>query len=351
MDFTTYIQSIDKDSKVALLHDTDMDGMSAAVLTLRALEKLQKTIALVIPKEHGSREVSQEFLLSLEEHAITHLICVDLALENFDYADKLEKYNVLVLDHHPTQPDAEKSFLVIKPEDIQDRVANYQYCSAHLVYTLFSKLTSLEEYDWLALAGIIGDMTHPHHQPLVQELLEKYNNPLLEDVYETPFARIPIFTGYACSTEHGEEDVFNALLESTTPTEVIDKLSKYTVVEEELGYLREQFPVKRETYKDIHFYKFESEYKLNSMLSTIISKKDISEDAILVTIHQQDEHCSASARRQDGKLHMGEMMDYATEPLSQAQGGGHKPAAGAKFQTKDLETFKERIRNWRDQHE
>ncbi len=347
--FKSFIDTITEESNVAIIHDTDMDGMSAGVLAKKGLEKLNKKVALCFPKEHGGREVTPTMLEALEKNNITHIVCVDLALENYTGAHQLKKYTVLVLDHHPTIEPYEESFTIIKPEDIQDKVKNFQYCAAHLTYTLFSTVTDMSNWDWLAATGIISDMTYMHHTDFLRAFAKKYNMHYHEDAYDMDIATLVKQGGYggAFGTDDADEIIFNALDTSANYAEAVEKMHVFDPVKKEQERLLAEFKEKSEAHKGVYFYELISKYHLSSPVSSILSKKVIAEDEILITYHKKtDGKTSASARRQDCKLHMGDMMRECTKDFPNSNGGGHIPAAGAKFPTEKLEDFKQNVLTW-----
>jgi nanoRNase/pAp phosphatase (c-di-AMP/oligoRNAs hydrolase) len=118
-------------------------------------------------------------------------------------------------------------------------------------------------------------------------------------------------------------------------------------VKKEQERLLAEFEEKREAHDGVYFYELISKYHLSSPVSSILSKKVIQENEILVTYHNKgDGKTSASARRQDCKLHMGDLMRECTADFPNSNGGGHIPAAGAKFPTTHLEQFKKNVIAW-----
>ena len=53
-----------------------------------------------------------------------------------------------------------------------------------------------------------------------------------------------------------------------------------------------------------------------------------------------------SSRNQSKSEDMGELMKKGVEGLEDSAGGGHVPAAAARFKREDLEKFKENILKW-----
>lgn len=350
--FKSFLDSISADDNVCILHDTDMDGFAAGVLAKKGLELAGKHVAVNFPKEHGNREVSELFLNTLKEHDCTHIVCVDLNIADFSGSEKLSDYQVLILDHHPNQ--STNDMVTIFPHNIQDRVQDFQFCAAHLVYTLFHEVVHMQPHDWIATCGIISDMTYPHHQDFLKAVFARHGWKTNDDIFETEIATLVKQVGYGCSigTSEVQQIIFKSLDTAKNYQEAISHMHAFDVVKAEQDRLLEEFSSNKETHGKLHFYEFKTPYGLNSAVSTILSKKQIGEHDILVTLcEKNDGTCSASARRQDLKMHMGDMLRECVAEFPNSNGGGHIPAAGAKFPSEYKEKFKENILTWVKAHE
>lgn len=347
--FKEYSDSIKEDSVVYVMHDTDMDGMTAATLMKKGLEKFGKNKFIFEPFNHSSnRKITEEFVSGLNEFKITHFVALDLALESFEGVDLLDELNILVIDHHQIESEEWKTknnFLVIKPYfTVQEKVDGSNICTANLVYNTFNEFTEMSKHDWICAAGIIGDAGYKDEKEFVDDVLKKYGEEIKEDVFKTQLGRLVSYGTYGDCM--GAKDslaiIFKALDESKNYGEAIQKMISFKPVEDEMNKAIENYETQKEVHRDIYFYEVKSKYDIKGPVSTYLSfNKPYDQTMITYQIHNNS--VSISARRQDKKYNMGKLMKHICEQLENARGGGHIPAAGAGIQAKDLETFKKLV--------
>ena len=88
-----------------------------------------------------------------------------------------------------------------------------------------------------------------------------------------------------------------------------------------------------------------SKYRIHSPLSTILGLKYPHNTIIII---RAGRGIAVSARRGDKKIAVNDFLEKAVKGFKGANAGGHIPAAGAGFHKKYLNTFKQRIRTWKD---
>jgi single-stranded DNA-specific DHH superfamily exonuclease len=76
-------------------------------------------------------------------------------------------------------------------------------------------------------------------------------------------------------------------------------------------------------------------------VSTLLSRKY--PHKTVITISRNRKRVYVSARRQDWKVPVNDLLVRVLKPLRGSQGGGHVPAAGGQFLRKDLKLFKKRL--------
>ncbi len=343
--FIAFIQALTPSSRIAVIHDTDPDGMSAAVLLKKGLQRLHLVPKLIIPKHHGKRDIPDALLEELRKNNIDIIIYLDIAAETYPDAKKLEQYNVLVLDHHPSLESIPINFTTIKPEFLQDELKNYQFCTAELVYRLFSEITDMQDLDWLAAVGIIGDSCYPVRKEFVDPILKKNKVQIEKNIFDTPFSDVTEFCSYAdcVGTRHAYKVAFESLDSSSNYKEAVKRLQEFLPVKKEIHLSLNAFEKKKEVHKDLIFYTIESDYYINSVVSTILSHNKVPSHTTLIVSQNVGAFMKISARRQDMKEDMGKLLRKATAHLEDANGGGHIPAAGATVRSEDFETFKKNI--------
>lgn len=352
-EFKAFIKSITDNDKLAVIYDTDMDGISSGVLTVKALERMGITVSFQRSRTPGSRILTQDLLEVFEKKSITKIIFLDLPIETYTNTHEIKDYDVLVIDHHPRTPNYDKKIISVKSFDVQTELPGHKYCSTHLVYDLFSELTDMKEFDWILITGIIGDITFDKHKELVDSTLQKYNVKEKPNYFDTEIGELIQYTTYATciGTQEEMNKIFNALYFAKNHKDAISKLEHLNPVKEEFEKLVLEFENnKEEIGDDLVFYEFEAEYYINSPVCTALSQTKVP-DKSLLCIHFKDGRANISARRQDGKVHMGELLRDCVKDLKDSNGGGHPVAAGAKVNTDDYETFKKRVILWVKEHE
>ncbi|MCF7901492.1 DHH family phosphoesterase [Candidatus Woesearchaeota archaeon] len=358
--FIRFLDSINDSSKIYVLHDTDMDGMSATILLKKGLEKFGKqNIYFDSFKHSNKRNVDQDFLNKLKEHNITHIFSLDIGLESFLGIEKLKEYDVCVIDHHQIESDIWQEMtklLLIKPYfTVSQGVDGSNICTANLVYNLFSEITNMKNNDWLAAAGIIGDSGYVVEKEFVDSVLKKYGEEVKKDIFETQLGRLVSYTTYGDSM--GSEDslkiIFKALDESKNYGQAIEKMISFKPVEEQMKRECERFDDSCEKIivnnENIIFYEIKSDYDIKGPVSTFISFKKIPSNTTIITYQKhKNGMTSISARRQDKKYNMGKLMKVISQKLENSQGGGHIPAAGAGIKTEDIKRFKDLVQEFHE---
>jgi single-stranded DNA-specific DHH superfamily exonuclease len=351
-EFKSFINNIKPEDKLAVIYDTDMDGISAGVLAVKGLEKIGIKVHFQRSRTPGTRTLTQDILDVFENKKITNIIFLDLPVEGYSNSNSINKYKVMVIDHHPTLKEHNKKFTIIKSFDIQNTNKGHKYCTAHMIYDLFSELTDMNSFDWIATTGIIGDITYTAHKEWVDSILKKYDVEIKENPFDTKIGELVQYATYATciGTQEEMNSLFNALYLSKDYQTAINNLDHLTPIKEEYEKKMFEFDEKKEVHGHIIFYEFESEYYVNSPVCTTLSILRVPEKCVL-SVHIKDGIASVSARDQKGKLHVGNMMKDCTKGLPDSNGGGHPVAAGAKVNIEDYETFKKRVLLWVKEHE
>jgi len=341
IEFNKFIDNLKHEDNIALLHDSDADGISAAAIVSKAISKEKKDIKLFLLQDHSAnRKITDNFVKKLEDNNITKLICVDINLEDFIDVNKI-KIPTLVIDHHQSNNSNKlKKFTIYKPHDVQEELEDSEVCAANLAYQLFNSRIDLSDIDWIVSIGIIGDYTFKQEKEFLENVFKKYNFKTSENIYDSTIGIAVQYITFAncMQSDLAIEKALKAILESTKIEETIEKLKEFEIVDKEIKKTIDDFKKnKQELFEDLFIYFYESPYKINSPVSSIISGWDINKT--IITLQKKEDVYKISARRQDKTINMSKLLNEATNNLENANGGGHIPAAGGQIQTKDLDTF------------
>lgn len=131
-----------KKKPLRVISHYDADGITAAAIFSRALQRWNKPFSLQIVKN-----LDEDFIKSLsEEHT---LVFLDLASGSLDYLSK-KNTDVFIFDHHEIAQKIPPNVRMINP-----LVLNQEPCSGAAIAYLFAKTLSEENKD-LASLGVIG---------------------------------------------------------------------------------------------------------------------------------------------------------------------------------------------------
>ncbi|MDD3178503.1 MAG: DHH family phosphoesterase [Candidatus ainarchaeum sp.] len=343
--FKKYISSIKKEDNLAIIYDTDMDGITSAVITSKALDKLNIKY-FQRPRNPKNRTLDKSIQFFLKENKINKIIFLDLSAESFQDSHLLNNYDVLVIDHHPILENYNINFKIIKSFQLQDKLEGYNYCTAHMVFDLFSSILDLEDLDWVLACGIIGDVTYDSHIDLLKSIFKKYNLTYNINPYFSDLGQVIEYSNYALTLGTLEEvnKIYSFFYNSNNYKQVYEKLDYVLPIKKEFEKFISNFEKNKEVIGDIVFYEIKSKYNLHSLVSTYISLNLYF--GILICIDIKQNRCFISARCQKSKFDLGKMLKECTSNLENAFGGGHPVAAGASININDLSKFKENVLNW-----
>lgn len=344
--FNKFVSEVTKEDKVALFFDPDPDGITAGVLLHRALERYRgKGVDLVMFQDHGDLNISEENIAKLKSENVDKVFMVDLAVDQ--HPEQIEKISdfakVCVIDHHKIYYDMNSENIVhLKPQMLGDE-SPVSYVTSKLVYDLFSEFVDLEDLDWLAAIGIVGDAAWRRWRSFVDEV--SLNNGLDKDkVLESKIGHA--MRTIASAPQFGF-DIIDECFDVVSKANTLDdiersSLTKYKkVISEEIYKFMKDFKVNAEYHKDLVFYQFKSKYGIGSTLSTRVSFKDPHKTFIVIQ-DAGEEFYRLSLRRQDMEVKVNDLVSNALKGL-EGTGGGHVPAAGGNVKKEQLEQFKKNV--------
>jgi len=103
---------------------------------------------------------------------------------------------------------------------------------------------------------------------------------------------------------------------------------------------------KKERLNDINFYYFEPKFSIKGIVANIISTKTNEEAFIFATPQKETNKITISARTQNDKRDLREILKAGVEGLEESNTGGHKRAVGGILKAEDIDKFKKNIRNF-----
>ncbi len=347
----TFLLNVTPKDKVCIIHDTDPDGVCSAVIIAKCVERLRnKKVDLRIPMDKTQYGITDKMLKQLKNKKITKLITTDFSAEqNPERLEELEKQmEILVIDHHKLYNDYKSDRTVLYKPQFFTKIDPSTYCTAKLAFDAADRLVKTEDLDWMAATACIADIATAPWKDWLAEVFKKYKIKMKKDLFRTVIGQV---AATIKSTEVYDlklvpqcYDVFYA---AKKPKDILkSKLGKYKIIiDKDLKKHLALFEKKAEKHKDMRIYEMTSKYRIHSALSTILGLKY--PDKTIIIINKTGAIISVSGRRGDKKKPVNTLLENAIKGFEGANAGGHTPAAGAGFNKKYLNTFKQRLTQWK----
>lgn len=333
-----------ENKEAVVFYHIDTDGICSAKVLNVVIKALGGNVKRFVP-------CSPEKLVKRLKNEKNDLVfIVDLPFDKLGNEAKTTNKKIIIFDHHPRANAVEnENVILVEPRDIDVS----DYCPAsRLVYIFFSKFINIENVDWVACVGTIGDGGAKNWNDFIEKTLKKYNYTIGKDVNfnDTFFGNIDkvIGSGRIYNGERGASEILNVLLKSETFGEFLARSKKFIEwkekIERNLKEMSEKFDIRKEEYKDIELCFFEIKnprYNIGSALAGILSYKFPNLTIILIV--ERKNFATINLRRYDGKIDLNVLVREAIKNFENASGGGHKQATGATMLKKDVKRFKQRI--------
>jgi single-stranded DNA-specific DHH superfamily exonuclease len=343
--FTEFCMSIGKNEKVMVIHHTDADGISSGVITVKALEQIVgKKPESILPYDYGTDNMDRAFLTKVKEEKADRIIMVDVGIDsNQEFVRELERLcdRLMIIDHHKLVHDFNsETTVLVKAEKISSVPAS-AYANAKLCFDLFSKLTNITSLDWLACVGITGDMAIKQWGVFCPTVLKKHG------LHQADIDKIVWMVG---AVEILAFDTLEELQKEFYKTKSPKELLKSTFFSylDQYQSLVAEWEEKYETKVisnpaiELNWFTIKTPYRIKSALANQVSQKN-PEKTIIIFQEFEAGSLGFSARRQDGKIKMNDLLETAIEGIPSARAGGHAPAAAGGIPVEYREQFLKKL--------
>lgn len=348
-----YLENIQENQKVVIIHHWDMDGISSSAIISKILQN---------KRGKGAQEVTipdqRSYHLTEKDHELLEdadkLIVLDFNLKAEELESLGEKFDldVLVVDHHSFDRVPEVDF--VNPR--QDDAEVYVPCSK-ICLDIAGEFGLEDDLRWIAGMGIIQDFGVSSCPELFEKLNEKYRTYLPEELSQQELAKNCEYGRYASvlnikpyrDSKHYAKLAYQALMKSNDLKE-LEAQEEYRQVYEVYLEMQDEFNDAVKNYEEereidrqkmIIFFEIDSDFHITSSIATNMSTK--SPEWIHIVIQRGEDEINVSSRCQSGRVDLGDLMQEALPEKAVeegAEGGGHRKAAGASFKPKYLEEFK-----------
>lgn len=350
-----FLEDVEPEDDVVIIHHWDMDGTSSSTIISKILEEVRGRPAqeVTIPKSR-SYHLKEEDREVLEGRDKLIILDFNLKADELEELDQEYGLDVLLVDHHNFDrvPDIPFVNPRIEKEDV------YIPCSK--VCLDIAKHFGIEDdVRWIAGLGVIQDFGVDSCPELFEELEEKYDKYLPNDLTQEQLAKNCEYGRYSSvlnikpyrDSRMFAKLAYEALMESDDLMELEAQeayrkvYEVYLEMQGEFNDAVENYEEDREIDRDkmVIFFEIESDFNITSSIATNKSTK--TPEWIHLVVQKGDE-INISARCQSGRVDLGELMQNALpeEAFEEgAEAGGHQKAAGASMKPKYYEEFKENL--------
>jgi len=339
-----FLLNIKPEDRIAIIHDTDPDGICSAVIIAKTVKKLGTPITIHIPLDKTQYGITSNMIKQLQKNKINKLITTDFSAEHdLKLLKQLEKQmNILIIDHHKLyNNDQSNKTILIKPQLISN-IDPSTYCAAKLAYDLCSRVIKIDNLDWLAATASISDIATQPWKKWLQKVFKKYKVKIAKNLFDTKLGQAATIISSAEVYDINLTDkCYDVFYKAENPEDVLNsKLIKYkkTIDKEIQKHIKNFKNAKK--YKDLYIYEMKTKHRIHSPLSTILGLKYPHRTIIIIN---KDHQISVSARRGDKTKPVNNLLENSIKGFKNSNAGGHIPAAGAGFPQKYLKTFKKRL--------
>lgn len=346
-----FLRAITPEDKVAIVHDTDPDGICSAVIMAKCVERLRKrAIDIHVPLDRKIHGISASMIAKFKKKKINKIITTDFSLEQDPQTiQKIEKFaSILVVDHHKLYNDIKSQKTLLYKPQFFTSVDPPKYCTGKLAYDAANRVVNASDLDWMAAAACIADIATQPWEDWLGHVLKRYGINVTNfdnsELFKNPIGQV---AATISSTEIYNQKLvpkcFDAFYTAKGPDDVLNSVfgNYKKIIDKELQKHLELFETKAEIFGETHYYELKSKYRVNSPLSTILGLKYPNKTVLIVNTTKPT--ISVSARRGDKVKPVNTLLENAVKDFKDANAGGHAPAAGAGFSKKYLKTFKQRI--------
>ncbi|MBU1014823.1 DHH family phosphoesterase [Patescibacteria group bacterium] len=370
-------RAVKNQERIILYGDADLDGACSVVILKEAMASLgARPTALYFPdREAEGYGITRKGLKTLRSHAPALLVVMDLGISNFEEVKEAKKlgFEVVIVDHHEIlNGKVPEASIVVDPKQPGDSYPFKTFAASGLTFRLaellLGKLLSpslraaLAE---LAALGTIADMM-PREQDnleIIQEglaTMERTWRPGLRALWEFPsIAELFSFENRVyraisiLNVRDVEDGVPGAFRLLAAPTEeearelTTHLAAKNEVRQETIKALVDEAHerVKGRGGERVVFEGFSGvDYVLLGSAASVLSK-DLDKPVFLYK--EAPKECIGSARAPKG-YNTVEAMASCAELLEDY--GGHPPASGFRFKTKNTEKFGECLHKYFRSH-
>jgi len=332
-----FFDNLNSNDKIALIHDSDPDGVCSATIMLLSLEKLGVKLDVVLAS--SPEDIKKTGLIVKN---CSKVIALDLAphLYSKDLEDVKSgkvKIDLLIFDHHMVYDIESENIFYVNPRLIENSL---YMPTSYLVLKYYERCVDTKDMEWMSAIGTVADYgIKDETRDLLSKFLKEED---YKDVWKSEYGKAAI-TLNAATAIVGAEKCLKIMMklksfeEFKKVPEFRDASKKF---DEELAKGEKETREKMEIYPDIGLMVSFVHVKYRhvaSTISSILSREGKNKDMTLILFEEKNGEYKLHGRSQSGKVNIGLMFHNL------GVGGGHVQAGGGSIKVKELPEFKERL--------
>lgn len=316
--------------------DNDADGLCSFLLLRRFLNN-GKGVAV-----KGSSELTEKFFSRVNEFSPDYIFILDVPRLSKEFLEKAKARNIPIIwiDHHKLDEQVSKyvNYYNSCKKDVGEPVA-------HICY----EITNQKKDQWIAIIGCICDYYIPEYYQEFKkdypELFVKKDNPH-EIYYKSELGKIGrILNASLKDRTTNVMKMIRFMYKVKSPYDILNKTKenktmyeKFNEIDNKREKIISKFKLKINSSKKILFFQYSGQTSMSNELSNEL--KMLYPGKNIIVAYVSELYTNMSARGENIR----DLMKKALENLKDSNTGGHEKAVGARIQTKDLNKFKENIK-------
>ena len=339
--FFTFLDKIERNEMVGIIaHANCLDGMASVVFVVDVLKKKYPSVKADINFVSYSLGTLDKLSEKFVKIGIKRVFILDLNVDVslFDEFERMrKKFEVLLVDHHPSNPKFKIDEKVIKTPSVD--------CTSLVIYKFGNGIIYEKEWAWLVCVASVSEFSWKKDETLkfIQKHYPDYvpgdeNSDLLKLAHKIN----SLVVYYSKDSLKAYEIISNKKFDK------IEEIHKE--VDSEIERNLDDFEKNAESHsnKQLYFYFFKSKFSLGSNLGTALSIRYKFSTIVVFSEIEGTQLVKVSARNNGIPLpySMNDMLKAGIEGLENSMAGGHAPASGGSFMKKDLDRFKENVKRF-----
>lgn len=343
-----FYHGLSEKDQVGILVHCDPDGLASGVILTEALkQQTGKEPHVLACSPYGDHDLMEKKINIFRFARCNKLMVADLSFDQDDFfVSRAEEFfdAILFIDHHKVYQDLNSKKTVFIKADFISKLDSSQYPASKLCFDLFQGLADLKKVAWIASVGILGDASGLQWKEFIDQTMKENGFSFSElDDCKGVIEAVGLMEPYHFS------DLLRFFIKAKNPQEVLKSRFAECLFEMrgEIDVWLKRFEQEKEVFPEIELIWFVCKPRVpiktplvNKISIELYPKKTI---IFVQDLRETNSHVSISARRQDGKVRVNDLLENATKNIPGAMGGGHAPASGGRVPREAMEEFKQNI--------